>query len=38
MYKELNLSEIKAKGWLREYLLTQAKGLTGNIHKVGEPF
>lgn len=38
MYKELNLSEVKAKGWLKEYLLTQAKGLTGNIHKVGEPF
>ncbi len=38
MYRELNLSEIKAKGWLKEYLLTQAKGLTGNIHKVGQPF
>lgn len=38
MYEELNLSEIKAKGWVEKYLQTQAEGLTGNIGKVGVPF
>lgn len=38
MYNELNFSEIRAKGWIKDYLETQAKGLTGNIGKVGKPF
>lgn len=38
MYDELNLSEIRAKGWIKRYLQTQSKGLTGNIGKVGVPF
>lgn len=38
MYNELELSEIKAKGWLKRYLQTQASGLTGEIGNVGEPF
>lgn len=38
MYNELELSEIKAKGWTKKYLETQANGLTGEIGNVGEPF
>lgn len=38
MYKELDLKDIKAKGWVKEFLETQAKGLTGEIGNVGEPF
>ena len=38
MYNELDLSEIKAKGWTKKYLETQANGLTGEIGNVGEPF
>ncbi len=38
MYKELELNEIKALGWVKEYLKTQAEGMTGNLDKVGEPF
>lgn len=38
MYEELNLSEIKAKGWIKNYLKTQAKGMTGNMDKIGVPF
>ena len=38
MYNELDLSRIKARGWIKEYLETQANGLTGEIGNVGEPF
>jgi hypothetical protein len=38
MYNELDLSDIKAKGWVRAFLQTQARGLTGEMGKVGEPF
>ena len=38
MYNELDLCEIKAEGWVKEYLLTQARGMTGHLDKVGEPF
>lgn len=38
MINELKLSEIKAKGWIKNFLSTQANGLTGNIDKVGKPF
>lgn len=38
MYSELNFSQIKATGWVREYLNTQATGLTGEIGNVGAPF
>lgn len=38
MYKELDLSQVKARGWVRKFLENQAEGLTGNIHLVGEPF
>ena len=38
MYKELNFSQIKATGWVREYLNTQATGLTGKLGSVGHPF
>jgi hypothetical protein len=38
MFNELKFSEIKARGWVKEYLKTQSKGLTGNIGKVGAPF
>lgn len=38
MYKEVELRQIRAKGWIREFLKTQAEGLTGNLNKLGEPF
>lgn len=38
MYNELHLSEIKAKGWAKEYLKTQASGMTGNLGRLMEPF
>lgn len=38
MYQELNFSQIKAAGWVKRYLDTQASGLTGEIGNVGAPF
>ena len=38
MYGELHLSEIKAKGWAKEYLKTQSLGMTGNLGRLMEPF
>lgn len=38
MYEELNLSEVKARGWVRRFLQTQANGLTGNMNEIGKPF
>ena len=38
MYQELNFSQIKATGWVKEYLNTQATGLTGKLGSVGHPF
>ena len=38
MYREIELKNIKAKGWIAEFLKTQAEGLTGEIGNVGEPF
>lgn len=38
MYKELNFSQIKASGWAKEYLDTQAAGLTGKLGFIGHPF
>ena len=38
MYNELNLSDIKAKGWAKEYINTQAEGMTGHIGETGAPF
>lgn len=38
MWNELNLREIKAKGWEKAFLENQASGLTGEIGNVGEPF
>jgi len=38
MYSELNFSEIKAAGWAKEYLNTQAAGMTGELGKIGHPF
>ena len=35
---EAPLSDIKAEGWLKRYLDTQANGLTGNMDKIGGPF
>ena len=35
---EADLSAVKATGWLKKYLDTQAKGLTGNMDKIGGPF
>ena len=38
MWHELKFSEIKAKGWVQNYLETQAKGMTGEMDKIGKPF
>lgn len=38
MYRELNFSQIKADGWVKEYLNTQATGLTGELGSIGHPF
>lgn len=38
MFSELKLNEIKAKGWIKEFLQTQADGQTGEMGNVGEPF
>ena len=36
--RETDLSNVKASGWIKKYLDTQAKGLTGNMDKIGGPF
>ena len=36
--RETDLSNVKASGWIKRYLDTQAKGLTGNMDKIGGPF
>ena len=38
MYSELYIDEIKATGWIKRFLQTQAEGLTGEMGNVGEPF
>lgn len=35
---ELPLGAIKARGWVKRYLETQAKGMTGAMHRIGAPF
>jgi len=32
------MSNVKAQGWIKRYFETQAKGLTGNMDKIGGPF
>jgi len=36
--RESHLSDVRARGWLKRYLDTQSKGLTGNMDKIGGPF
>lgn len=38
MYKEIELKQIRAKGWIAEFLKTQANGITGHLDQLGEPF
>lgn len=38
MFKEVDFKEIKARGWIAEFLQTQADGLTGEMGNIGEPF
>ncbi|MBD3239700.1 MAG: hypothetical protein GF331_03880 [Chitinivibrionales bacterium] len=38
LFTEMPLRAITPKGWLREFLQTQADGLTGHIEKAGYPF
>lgn len=38
MYSELNFSQIKAAGWAKRYLDTQASGMTGELGRIGPPF
>ncbi len=35
---EAEIKDIKAQGWIKKYFDTQAKGLTGNMDKIGGPF
>jgi hypothetical protein len=38
MFRELDFSQIKAAGWVKEYLNTQATGMTGELGRIGHPF
>ena len=38
MFQELDFSQIKAAGWVKEYLNTQATGMTGELGRIGHPF
>lgn len=38
MLHELDFSQIKAEGWVKAYMNTQADGLTGELGKIGHPF
>lgn len=38
MYKEIGLNNVRASGWIKKYLQTQLKGLTGDIDEVALPF
>lgn len=38
MWHELDLSEIKARGWEKAFLENQAAGQTGEMGRIGEPF
>lgn len=38
MYQEIPLSNVRAQGWVRNYLQTQANGMTGCLDRLGEPF
>lgn len=34
----ISISNMRGKGWLKEYLDRQNQGITGHIEKCGEPF
>lgn len=38
MYSELSFRQIKATGRVKQYLGTQAPGLTGKLGSIGHPF
>ncbi len=38
MYKEIELKQIRAKGWIGEFLKAQVNGITGHLDQLGEPF
>jgi uncharacterized protein len=38
IFRELPLCSIQPHGWLREYFITQAQGLTGRLEDAGYPF
>lgn len=38
MFHELDFSQIKAEGWVKAFLNTQAAGLTGELGSIGHPF
>ncbi len=37
-FHQVPLREIKPKGWLKQYLINQRNGLTGNLEEAGYPF
>jgi hypothetical protein len=37
-FEKLNIKQIQPKGWIKEFLIRQKKGLTGNIEVAGYPF
>src|SRR5450432_1609857 len=37
-FKELPITAIRPRGWIRQYLIKQQKGLTGHIDEMGYPF
>jgi len=36
--RKMPINEIKPKGWLKEFLITQKNGLTGHLNEAGHPF
>lgn len=36
--EEVKIAEITPNGWLRETLIAEKNGITGNLHKIGYPF
>ncbi len=38
MYRELDLKDIRANGWIAEFLKTQAQNATGEMDEIGMPF
>lgn len=36
--KEVRISDVKAQGWLKEFLVCQKEGMPGHLHEIGYPY